>query len=241
MGNLSGVVGAGAQGITSAIKGKRRVQFIQSNQSVIQIDATVSESHVREVQPSEFPIENGQVISDHLIVRPASLEITGVISDFPIGGGQGLVTEAATSVASSLIPPAGLAAIAGAVGLISAGAASPSIQAYLKLVQLQKSGQPVDVLTTLERYPNMWIKTITVPRDAASGRILLFTLSMVQLLLVAPQSVNVQIFANPALSANNADVGSQSNGIPNGFQAGLNQFNSTAAAISAKLPGGIGG
>lgn len=241
MAGLSGVIGAGAQGLTSAILGKTRVQFIQGNQTVIQFDASINETHNREVHPSEFPVENGLVISDHLIVKPATLELTGMISDNPIGGVSGLLTEAATSLASALIPPAGLAAIGGAVGLISARSPSPSVAAYLKLVQLQQSGQPIDVLTSLYRYSSMWIKSISVPRDAAHGKALLFTVSLVQLLLVAPQSVNVQIFANAALSSNIADLGNQAAGIPNGFQAGLNKFNSTAAAVSAKLPGGLGG
>lgn len=237
MANLAGIVGAGSQALTSIIGGKTKVQFIQNNKTVITLDASINETHTRESPPTEFPVENGATVSDHIIVKPFALEITGVISDTPIGGLSGLLTEAATSLASALVPPAGLSAITGAMGLISAlsGSKSPSVAAYGQILQLQQNGQPFDVLTTLYRYPNMWIKAISVPRDAQSGNILLFTVHLVQLLLVTPQSVNVQIFANPALSANNADVGNQANGIPNGFAAG---YANTSSAISSITGGG---
>jgi hypothetical protein len=240
MGNIPGVVGAGAQGLSSILSSRTRVQFIQNNQTVITLDASISETHSRQSPPTEFPVENGMVVSDHILIKPFALEITGMISDNPIGGVKGLLTEAATTLASALIPPSGLTAVAGAVGLVSAlsSSKSPSAAAYGQLLMLQQNGQPMDVLTSLYRYPNMWIKQISVPRDAANGNVLLFTVQLVQLLLVSPQSVNINIFANSALSANNADVGNQSTGIPNGFAAG---YADTTSAIKAIAPGGISG
>lgn len=239
MGNLS-TFGAGAQGLASVIGSKKRVQFIQNNKTVITIDASIEETHKRRSPATKFPVENGMVVSDHILVEPFSLEITGMISDNPIGSLSGLVTEVATSLAAKLVPPASLTAIAGAVGLVSAlaGSSSPSAAAYAQILMLQQNGQPFDVLTSLYRYPNMWITDLSVPRNAGTGNALLFTVTLEQLLLVSPQSVNISIFANPALSANNADVGNQSTGIPNGFQAG---YNDTTSAIKAISPGGISG
>ncbi len=240
MGNQAGVIGAGSQALTSIIGGKTRVQFIQNNQTVITLDASINETHSRASPPTEFPVEQGATVSDHIIVKPFALEITGIISDSPIGGLNGYLQEAATSLVSALIPPAGLAAITGAQALFSAlsGSASPSVAAYNQILQLQQNAQPFDVLTSLYRYSSMWIKNISVPRDAGSGNMLFFTISLVQLLIVSPQSVNLQIFSNPGLSANNADLGNQSNGIPNGFQAG---YQNTTSAIKAISGGGISG
>lgn len=237
MANLS-TIGAAAQGLTSILSSKTRVQFIQNNQSVVTLDCSLNETHKRSSPPSKHPIENGTTISDHIIVEPFSLEITGIISDDPIGGLGGLLTEAATSLAANLLPPGGLTAIAGAMGLASviAGSKKPSVAAYLQLIQLQQNAQPFDVLTSLYRYPAMWIADLSVPRDAGSGNILLFTVKLEQLLLVTPQAVNIQIFANGNLSANNVDVGNQGTGIPNGFEAG---YNNTTAAIKAIAPGGV--
>lgn len=221
-------------GLLGAILGKSRVQFIQNKTStIIQFDASLKEQHTRDSPPTEFPIENGQSISDHVIIKPFSLELTGVISDTPIGGIQGLLTEAATSVTSTLLPPVGVIA-AGVVGssLISAlsKSKSPSVAAYAQLLSLQANAQPFDVLTSLYRYSSMWIKSISVPRDSDTGKALIFTVSLAQLILVSPQSVNVQIFANPGLSSNLANTGEQGLQVPNGFTSGLN--------ASTKLVGG---
>jgi len=239
MSNLAGVAGAGAQGLQSILAGKKRVQFIQNNQTVITLDASISETHNRESPPTEFAVESGNAISDHIIQKPPSLEIHGVISDNPIGGLGGLVTEVATSLISKLTPPAGLIAAAGAVGLVSAisGSTSPSVKAYQQLIALQQAGQPFDVLTSLYRYPSMWINSISVPRDAASGRMLLFTVKLTQLLIVSPQIVNIQVFANPGLSSNLVDAGSAGAGIPNGFTQGVAKAN----AITGVSAGGVNG
>jgi hypothetical protein len=216
-------------GLLGSIFGQAtRVQFIQNATStVIQFDASLKETHSRKSTPTKFPIENGQTISDHVVLEPFELELNGIITDTPIGGVQGLITEVSTTVASALLPPVGVIAAAGAYSLFTAlsNSKSPSVAAYGQLLQLQANAQPFDVLTSLYRYPSMWISNITVPRDSGTGKSLVFTVSLTQLLLVSPQSVNVQIFANPGLSANQGDLGQQGLGLPNGFSAGQAAFN----------------
>jgi hypothetical protein len=217
-----------------------KVQFIQNKNTVVQFDASIKEQHVKQSPPTQFPVENGQMISDHILQRPFQLELTGIISDTPIGGVQSLITEAATTLTASLKPPAGLTSaqlLTGASVAVGLGAAlfsafsgskSPSIAAYAQLLQLQANGLPINVLTSLYLYQNMWIEEISVPRDADTGKAILFTVKLVQLQLVSPNSVNVAVFANPGLAAGLADLGSASTGIPNGFQNGLNTFNNLA-------------
>lgn len=225
----------------SVLGGQQRVQFIQNGtNTIIQFDASLKEDHQRESPPTEFPVENGQVVSDHIIVKPFNLELTGIISDTPIGGIQGLLTEVATSLTASLLPPVGLIAGAAGVALFSAlsKSKSPSVAAYSQLLQLQagippNGPQPFDVLTSLYRYPSMWIKSLSVPRDSDTGRSLLFTVSLTQLILVSPQSVNVQIFANPSLSANLADTGQQGPGYLSAIQQGrVGGLNATVGQLS---------
>ena len=219
-------------GLLGAVLGqKQRVQFIQNSSStVIQLDCSLKENHSRPSPATEFPVENGQTISDHVIVKPFSLEITGIISDTPIGDLKTLLTEIPTTLASALLPPVGIIGASAGYALFSAlsKSKSPSVAAYGQLLSLQQNAQPFDVLTSLYRYSNMWITDLSAPRDADTGQALLFTVKLQQLILVTPQSVNVQIFANPALSANKADLGEQGLGIPNGFQQGLAAFNRMA-------------
>jgi hypothetical protein len=231
-------------GVLGVLGLQQRVQFIQNNNTVIQFDVSIREVHKRESPPTRFPIENGINISDGVLIKPFELELTGMISDTPLGGVGQLLTEAATTLVSSLLPPSGV--IAGAAGLAAgqalfsalSGSKSPSVAAYLALLSLQQNAQPFDVLTSLYRYPSMWISGITVPRDADTGNAIIFTLTLEQLILVTPQSVNIQIFANPALSANLADQGQQGLGISQAYQNG---FSSGSSAVKARLPGGIGG
>ena len=221
--------------------GKQRVQFIQnSTNTLIQFDASLKENHKRTSTPTKFPIENGSMVSDHVIISPFNLDLTAIISDTPIGGVQGLVTEAATTLTSALTPPAGL--IAGAAGYALfkslSNSESPSVAAYNQILQLQENAQPFDVLTSLYRYPSMWISSLSAPRDAGTGASVVFDITLEQLILVSPQSVNVQIFANPGLSANKADLGQQGLNLSAQYQAG---FNSATSAVHSVIPGGIVG
>lgn len=222
-------------GLFGSILGQQRVQFIQNSTStIIQLDASLKETHKRESPPSEFPVENGDTVSDSMLIRPFQLDITGIITDTPIGGLQGLLTEGATSLVSSLLPPVGVLAGAAAFGLFTSlsGAKSPSVAAYQQLLAMQANAQAFDVLTSLYRYPGMRIKSLSVPRDSTTGSSLIFDVSLAQIIVVTPQSVNVQIFANPGLSANKADLGQQGLQLPNGFANGQAAFN--------KLAGGLG-
>lgn len=182
---------------------QQRVQFIQKDTgSVIVLDACVQEQHSRESPPTEFEIEDGRTISDHIIVKPFALEIQGVISDTPLSVLNALLTTAA----GVALPPAGIIVASGltkANALYSAIAdsQSPSQVAYKQLLDMQESRSPFDVITTLRRYENMFFKSISVPRDAATGRVLMFTVSLVQLLLVQPKTVNLKILKDPNLSA----------------------------------------
>lgn len=211
---------------------QKKVQFVQNQTgTVISIDCTVSETHAKEGQPTDFPLENGESISDHIISKPFSLELQGIISDTPLK----LLNSALTTVASAVIPASGIIAASAGMALFSAlsGSKSPSVAAYGQLLKLQANKLPFDVITTLQRYENMWIKSISVPRDAATGQVLVFNLSLVQLLLVSPQTVNIQKFTNGDLSANQASLGKQQTEV-SAFEQGHLAEKADAARLGVK-------
>jgi hypothetical protein len=227
--------------IGKLLNGQTRVQFIQNaTNTVIQFDASIKEVHSKQSTATEFPIENGPTISDHMIPKPQKLELTGIISDTPIGDLKGLLTEAATTVVSRLTPPIGIIGLGAGFALFNALSKSsrPSVAAYGQLLQLQANAQSFDVITSLFRYSNMYIESISVPRDSETGRVLLFTVSLIQLTIVTPQSVNIQIFANPGMAAPKADVGQQSTGIPSGFEKGLDKSTSIINSVAGRGPSG---
>lgn len=191
---------------------QRKVQFIQQpTGTVISIDCTASESHQQESPPTEFPLETGESVSDHIIIKPFALEIQGIISDTPIKA----LNAALATIAGAALPPSGIVGASVAMALYSAlaGSKSPSVAAYAQLVQLQMRRQPFNVLTTLKLYENMFFKSLTVPRDASTGQVLVFNVSLVQLLLVSPQTVNIQKFSNASLAANQASLGKKQTGL----------------------------
>ncbi len=194
--------------VSQILNNQQRVQFIQSGTgTVILLDCCVQETHSRESPPTEFEVEDGQTISDHIIVKPFSLEIQGIISDTPISA----LTGAMTTLTSVALPPVGVVGAAAGSALYSAIAdtASPSQVAYKQLRQLQESRLPFNVLTSLNRYENMWIKSLSIPRDANTGQILMFTVSLVQILLASPQTVNLQLFRDADMAASFANLGKQ--------------------------------
>lgn len=203
-------------GIIGPLVGQRqKVQLIQrtpNSATAIEIDCTVMEKHSRNSPPSEYPIEDGRIISDNILIRPLELELHGIISDTPLDLGT-VAGSALTTAVSAITGPLGVIAGAGAVALFTAlkNSGKPSVAAFGQLLQLQETKQPFEVVTTLvpESYQNMWIKSINVPRDSSTGQVLAFQLSLIQLLIVSSQTVNVKVYADPSVSSPQADLATQ--------------------------------
>lgn len=194
---------------------KQKVQLIQrtpNSTTAIEIDCTVMEKHSRKSPASEYPIEDGRVISDNILTRPLELELHGIISDTPIDLGT-IAGSALTTAVSAITGPLGVVAGAGGVALFKAlrDSGKPSVTAFAQLLALQETKQPFEVVTTLvpQSYQNMWITNLSVPRDSSTGQVLAFQLSLMQLLIVHSQTVNVKVFANPSVSASQADLANQ--------------------------------
>lgn len=198
--------------LSSATKFQRQVQFIvQGTGTVISLDCSVKETHSRTSTPTKFAVEDGSTISDHIVVDPFELEIEGVISDTPIS----TVNSVLTTVAGLALPKVGIIAGAAALAVGSAifsalnNSASPSVANYAKLIEYQQSRKVFDIITTLNRYTNMVISGLSVPRDAGNSNELAFTIKLTELRLVQPKSVNIQIFSDADISADEAKLGKQ--------------------------------
>lgn len=206
-----------------------KVQILLNNKTVIELDCSVSEKHGQESPPTEFPVENGQTISDHIVIKPIELELQGIISNAPLDGLANRITGALLTGISAVAPsPAVLGPGAAGFALLPllSRAEDRTITIYQQLLDLQTARFPVDVLTSLKFYRNMWITSLSVPRDAKSGQALFFTLKFKQLLLVTPTSVAITIFKEPDTSAGRGDKGRKEAAAPNGFNKGFADVNS---------------
>jgi hypothetical protein len=229
-------------GILAALGSPRKVQFLKNGNTIIEFEASLSESHSRKSTPTEFPIENGNVINDHVILKPFELNLNVIITDNPISGIAGLLTESATTLTSKLTPPIGSIALGAGLGGLSAikallGADSPSVTAYKQLLRIQEHAEFFTVLTSLFRYPNMVISSLDVQREANNGRALVASIGLVQLTIVKPKSTNIKL-ANPGLSSGLNDIGQQGSGESPFIKGAKDGFSDTNSALSAVIPKG---
>ena len=67
--------------VLSLLFGKK---YAQSNVGGIFLDATISEEHIYNSRVTNYPVEDGRIISDHVINEPETLQITGIVSDTPL-------------------------------------------------------------------------------------------------------------------------------------------------------------
>jgi hypothetical protein len=195
---------------------QQTVCLLQGNNVIVQFDASLREQHGRESPMTEFEIENGQVISDHQIVRPFKLQLQVIVTDFPINLIAGLVTAGILDV---LPNPAVLGAAAGALAVAPAlladspGGPVPdnrqSNVVYNQLLGLQETRLPFNVFTSLKLYKNMWIKNVGAPRTPNTGRQIIIDLDLVQALIVASQTTSLTSLASAAISAAVSNQGAQ--------------------------------
>ena len=48
------------------------------------IDGLLEESHIRKTSVTKYPVENGSVISDHILNEPESVTIVGCVTNTPL-------------------------------------------------------------------------------------------------------------------------------------------------------------
>lgn len=59
-------------------------KYAQTNVGGVFLDATLTEDHQYNSRVTSYPIEDGTIISDHIINEPETLSITGIVSDTPL-------------------------------------------------------------------------------------------------------------------------------------------------------------
>lgn len=59
-------------------------KYAQSNIGGVFLDATLTEDHEYNSRVTNYPVEDGRIISDHIINEPETVQITGVVTDTPL-------------------------------------------------------------------------------------------------------------------------------------------------------------
>lgn len=186
--------------------------FIQTlaKLGVMELDASVSETHEASASLTQTQVEDGFTITDSITLGPKRLTIEGVISQTPLAS-SALVSSLATAAGGVLgkslggvTKLSGAAAIVGSGsigGLVSkaaglddfgvSGASRKAEDVYSYLIKLWEDRVPFDVVTGLHTYKQMVITNLSIPRNAQTTNIIRFTASLEQVKIVSAQTVNI--------------------------------------------------
>ena len=134
--------------VLSLLFGKK---YARTDIAGVVIDAVISEDHIYNSRVTSYPVEDGKIISDHIINEPETLQISGMVSDTPL---------------SFITPFSNPFSVAN----------SPSVNAFQRLVEIHNRRELITVITGIKVYENMAITALQVPRNLQSGQSLTFTM-----------------------------------------------------------------
>lgn len=153
----------------------------------IKLDASLSESHNYTSAITDSPLEDGSVVSDHIINDPFSLDITGSITNIPSLGIGTLTLPAVTAVAT----------------VVSIFKTKNKIKdAEEEFRNLRESKVPFSVITGLRRYKNMVLESFTFNRDATIGDALEFSATIRQIDIVSTKIITIDESDDASKKAN---------------------------------------
>lgn len=149
------------------------------DKTIIACDCVTSENHQFLAEATQFEIEDGSDISDHVINRGKVLSIEGIVTDDPITiFDTGIITRTIASITPSLLRSNVSFGLSGDAG-------KPSKEAFDQFEKIYDNKIPVIIITGLKKYDNMIMEELNVPRTSETVRALKFTASFRQLNLVS--------------------------------------------------------
>lgn len=159
------------------------------------IDASLEETHTHDSEVTEYPIEDGSTIADNVRPNPIEFEVTGLVSDTPIGSIADLRTRDTTSTT-------------GALGYL------PSERTLSKLRAIRAAREPVTVETEILTYDDMILEKLEVPRDRETGFALKFKAKFKQIIVAVNKRTLVRVATRVAVpsAAKKKDLGNKGPG-----------------------------
>lgn len=142
----------------------------------LEMDVTLREAHSFTNNITQYPVENGSTITDHIRQNPDKLTIEGLITNTPIIPLSAIVGKLTRQDYSNRNEAA-------FNELLTMGGFSISKQPGSKPV---RTGAPqiIDVVTSLRLYTSMVIVNIAVNVDSSTDNSLIFTVDLQQMIFV---------------------------------------------------------
>lgn len=231
-------------------------------------DVVVREVHTDTLEITDQPVEQGASVADHAFKRPAELVIEMMWSNSPQQGfapppvpPRQSITSVVTDAIKGVLGP--VDAIAGEVrqvvnmlsppkppssplGANLAGAGIDQVRdVYAKLLALQESRVPFDVITGKRKYTNMLVRTLTQTTDKETENSLHITATLRQVIIAQAVTRTVSAPAanqqQPGSTAAMADKGSkqlsdaQNINAASAARAGIDAVNAKVGAEADRL------
>lgn len=179
------------------LKGNKRITIQRSDApsgAYLVVEVAKSETHTLTANATEYPVENGVSISDHILNKGVIYEISGIISDDPIDFLNASVIDRFRApflehekIYSSQVSQTR-----------SFANDSPSKNAFYLLNILYYQKIPVNIITDLTEYKNMVMESLTIPRDQNTYRALKFDARFREVLLAQSEWIENLAEYNPA-------------------------------------------
>ncbi len=157
------------------------------------IDIAKMETHSLDAEVTDHPVEKGSVISDHVRLNPIEITLECLVSDTPIG-----------VIATDPTRQAGAIEINGES---SDTAPTPSEDAYAFLKRIRLAREPVTIETSLDRFENMVLTSLSVPRNATTSGGLTFEVTFKEVVIIENLRVTVRVATPGSGSINKVDLG----------------------------------
>jgi hypothetical protein len=148
-----------------------------------EFDVTINESHEMTNMITDFPVEEGYSISDHVLRIPERSTLQGFITNSPIPRSRGTLLNLFDK---SNRVNAALESILQIAGFDSAGKITSEVSKFKRVPQV------ITVVTGLRSYANMVITNVVIPRDKDTGDALIFTIEMRRLIVAFSETAIVQ-------------------------------------------------
>lgn len=170
------------------------------------IDAVVSESHTRAAAVSDFPVEDGVTISDHVKLEPISLDVNGFISDAPVAPlGSRVVGDAIRSVRNAFLP----GRFDDDDDVPNAESRSP-LDAWEYLNKVWRDRNLIIVVSSLQIYRNMILTSLVASKTPQIGKSLEFRASLREVRILQGATGTFPAFKIKTDAANAAKTRGQS-------------------------------
>lgn len=148
----------------------------------IELSAVPSKTHSRSAVLTQFPIEDGSPVNDHIIKRPFRFQMDAMVSNVQLLG---------SSQSAARFPNVISAAVPIGLTILSLATGNAKEQAHNKLVQLFENSEPFDLVTSLRSYRNMVFITFDINEDTTTGDSLAFTATLEQATIVQSDRVPI--------------------------------------------------